>query len=74
MSDPRFEINCGVRYKINLFDVVRSDEPTPQKLIGDGMSYIMMKPIYHENGPITFAPISNPVKNIECVKRINLFE
>ena len=73
MSEARFEINCGVRYKINTFDVVRSDEPSPQRVIGDCMSYIMMNPIYHENGPITFAPICNPVKNIACVKRIDLF-
>mgnify|MGYP006088247879 CR=1 FL=1 len=84
MSEAKFEINCGIKYEINLFDVVRSGEPCPQKVIGDGMSntpipqkvigdgmhYIMMKPIYHENKPITFVPIDNNVKNIECVRII----
>tara|TARA_R110002074_G_scaffold3622_4_gene18946 strand:- start:720 stop:944 length:225 start_codon:yes stop_codon:yes gene_type:complete len=74
MSEAKFEINCGIKYQINLFDVVRSGEPTPQKVVGDVMSYIVMKPIYHENGPITFVPIDNHVKNIECVQNIDLSE
>ena len=45
MSEAKFEINCGIKYQINLFDVVRSGEPTPQKVVGDVMSYIVMKPI-----------------------------